>query len=59
MLAILLALGLFVYWLTVGYALLALALPRRRALPGLLLAPALGLSATICFLYLLNLNCEA
>jgi hypothetical protein len=54
LLAILLSLGLFAYWLAVGYALLTLALPRRRALPNLLLAPALGLSATVCFVYLPN-----
>ncbi|MBI1915720.1 MAG: hypothetical protein HYS12_13455 [Planctomycetes bacterium] len=54
MLAILLSLGLFTYWLGLGYALVTLAMPRRRALPGLLLAPGLGLSATVCLLYLIN-----
>src|SRR5206468_4473987 len=54
LLAILLSLGLFAYWLGVGYALVTLVVPRRRALPGLLLAPALGLAATICLVYLIN-----
>ena len=54
MLAILLSLTLFAYWLGIGYSLVTLALPRRRALPGLLLAPGLGLSVVVCLVYLIN-----
>ncbi|HEY1190478.1 MAG TPA: hypothetical protein VGE74_22790, partial [Gemmata sp.] len=44
--AALTCLSLFTYWLVLGYALTSRLLPGRQAVPGLLLAPAVGLAVT-------------
>jgi hypothetical protein len=54
MLAAALSLGLFAFWLAVGYAVLACLQSRRNTLQNLLLAPAIGLSATLVPVLQLN-----
>lgn len=51
-----LPLAIFTFWLTLGYAVLNLLYTRRNTIQNILLAPVIGMSVTMLFIFWLNFS---